>query len=103
MLLNEGQEIQSPDVLPNGFGGEPFPAKTTITHLTGVDEAGCEVNLISTTPDPEETTRIVSETIGEVFDVDSQQPQETFDIQTPPSSSSMTAQTRCGGSPLNKS
>ena len=81
MLLNEGQEIQSPDVLPNSFGGEPFPAKTTITHLTGVDEDGCEVILISTTLDPEETTRIVSETIGEVFDVDSPQPQEIFDIQ----------------------
>lgn len=66
--LDEGEIVMGDDVLPNAFGGEPFPAIVTVSHVPGYDADGCEVVVVRTVPDPTQFGRILFETLNTTFD-----------------------------------
>ncbi len=66
-VLGEGEVITAEDALPNNFGGEPFPAIATITHLPGVDDEGCEVIELIVVPEPIGFSQLLTETLGDTF------------------------------------
>ena len=85
LLVDERFEF--PDLVPNAFGGEPFPATTSIWVDELIDEDGCVRVELQTTPDPESFTRILFETLRDAFGNEPDQAEadelgETFRIET---------------------
>ncbi len=67
------EPVTGPDLLPNAFGGEPFPATTTIRVVELADPDGCTVMEMVVTPDPEELSRIIGESLRAAFDLPEEQ------------------------------
>lgn len=62
--------FEVPDELPNPFGGESFPAISSLTVKEFADEDGCVLIEQVTTLDPVEAERILLVTMQEVFGFD---------------------------------
>ncbi len=54
-------------LLPNPFGGGPFPATTTIEVVDLIDEDSCVAIEMSVVPDPEDFARIAAETLRQTL------------------------------------
>jgi hypothetical protein len=63
ILLDPGTVFEGADVLPNAFGGEPFPSTTTLAVSEVPDADGCLTVTMTTIPEPSELARIISETV----------------------------------------
>ena len=56
--LDRDVAVSFPDVLPNGFGGEPFPATSTVLVEGMLDDEGCVSIVQRTVPEPNAFRRI---------------------------------------------
>lgn len=61
--LEVGQSRSGDDVLPNVFGGEPFPAVSTVGITNLVDDDGCVEVTMTVVVVPDEFIRILSESL----------------------------------------
>lgn len=79
-------KLEEPDILPNAFGGEPFPAISTLAVTNVQDSDGCVEITLTTTLDPEEGARILLDSVSETFDIpleeiDEAATLESFDLE----------------------
>ena len=65
--LIPGERFEDAGFLPNGLGGEPFPAIATLSVAEDADEDGCVDVALITTPDPEHLERILFASVEEAF------------------------------------
>lgn len=85
-VLAPDDSIESSDVLPNAFGGEPFPAVTTFAVTNLQDTGGCVEATLTTVPDPEEFARILFESVSDAFgvpldEIDEAEAIRSFDVR----------------------
>lgn len=66
-LIDVDRPLVIDDLLPNNFGGEPFPAVTSMEVVPSAPGDNCVTLVLTTEPDPERFAEILFETLEAVF------------------------------------
>jgi hypothetical protein len=66
--LEPGLQYETPDILPNKLGGEPFPATLTLNIADEPDADGCMTVSTAVVAEPDELARIMGESMEAVTD-----------------------------------